>query len=225
MHLVEYNHCYRILSKCQDGSGINVTGAAEGNVVQRNLIHDILSTAPDAAIRLDGNIRGGLVRENVIFDCALPGVNFRDQNNWIVNNIFVNVAYKRVPEEQGAFMFGTEGTGRVTRNICVDTGKKIDFLNDLRGAKLSQYSSDYNCFHYVGDLAASKAFVEKLRADGSKIHPEGSDLHSTWEDPLFVDLENRDLRLRPDSPMLKLGFKPIDIDKAGLTADFPERYR
>jgi hypothetical protein len=217
-NVVEYNECHHILMEGQDGSGINVTGAAEGNVVQRNLIYDITSTAPDAAIRLDGNIRGGLVRENIIYDCALPGVNFRDKNNWIVNNVFVNVSYNRIPEEQGVFMFGSEGTGRVTRNICVDTGKKIDFLNDLRGAKLSQYSSDYNCFYYMDDPIASESFIKRLRS-------EGSDEHSISKDPLFVDLEKRNLRLNPNSPMLKLGFKPIDTERIGLTKDFPERYR
>ena len=70
----------------------------------------------------------------------------------------------------------------------------------------------------MDDSKTSETFINRLRSDGS-------DEHSISEDPLFVDLENRDLRLKPNSPMLKLGFKPIDIDKIGLTQDFPERYR
>jgi hypothetical protein len=35
-------------------------------------------------------------------------------------------------------------------------------------------------------------------------------------DPHFVDRENRDFRLQPDSPALKSGFEPIPFDKIGL---------
>ena len=38
-------------------------------------------------------------------------------------------------------------------------------------------------------------------------------------DPGFVDLKNRDFRLRDDSPAFKLGFKPIPFDKIGLFRD------
>jgi len=31
-----------------------------------------------------------------------------------------------------------------------------------------------------------------------------------------VDLENHDFNLKPDSPALKMGFKPIDISRVGL---------
>ena len=47
----------------------------------------------------------------------------------------------------------------------------------------------------------------------------GMDTHSLVADPLFVDAANRDYRLRPDSPALKLGFKPIPIEKIGPYQD------
>jgi hypothetical protein len=34
-------------------------------------------------------------------------------------------------------------------------------------------------------------------------------------DPLFVDPAGGDFSLKPDSPAIKLGFKPIDINTAG----------
>ena len=44
----------------------------------------------------------------------------------------------------------------------------------------------------------------------------GFDRHSTFTDPMFVDPENHDYNLNPDSPALKMGFKPIDISRVGL---------
>ncbi len=47
----------------------------------------------------------------------------------------------------------------------------------------------------------------------------GADQTSVLEDPLFVDAANGDYRLRPDSPALKLGFKPIPVDEIGPYED------
>ena len=44
---------------------------------------------------------------------------------------------------------------------------------------------------------------------------EGYDAHSIVADPLFVDPDKDDYRLKPDSPALKMGFKPIPVDKIG----------
>lgn len=41
------------------------------------------------------------------------------------------------------------------------------------------------------------------------------DTHSVFGDPLFVDAARHDYRLKPDSPALKLGFKPIPVDQIG----------
>jgi hypothetical protein len=35
-------------------------------------------------------------------------------------------------------------------------------------------------------------------------------------DPLFVGARHDDYRLRPESPALRLGFKPIPVEKIGL---------
>ena len=47
----------------------------------------------------------------------------------------------------------------------------------------------------------------------------GKGQHSVFADPGFVDPEHHDYRLKPGSPALKLGFKPIPFDKIGPYAD------
>jgi hypothetical protein len=49
----------------------------------------------------------------------------------------------------------------------------------------------------------------------------GLDAHTQFADPLFVDRENHDYRLKPDSPALALGFQEIDTSQIGLKKDFP----
>ena len=50
-------------------------------------------------------------------------------------------------------------------------------------------------------------------------HKLGHDQHSIIADPLFVDAEHHDYRLQPNSPALKIGFKPFDYSQAGVYGD------
>ena len=52
-------------------------------------------------------------------------------------------------------------------------------------------------------------------------HRRGLDTSTKLADPLFVDRENHDYRLRPESPALSLGFRQIDTCSIGLKDDFP----
>ena len=51
------------------------------------------------------------------------------------------------------------------------------------------------------------------------------DARTRFADPIFVDRANHDYHLKPDSPVLGLGFKEIDISEIGLNADFPYKAR
>ncbi len=53
----------------------------------------------------------------------------------------------------------------------------------------------------------------------------GFDAHSVFADPLFVDPERNDFRVRPDSPALKLGFKNFEMGTWGLTQEFAAAWR
>lgn len=100
---------------------------------------------------------------------------------------------------------------------------------------------DYNCFY--SDLGEFVARVE-TRAEGGfeeswqeitnrrkkfKYSLEewqalGYDRHSVFADPLFVDPDGGDYRLRADSPALKLGFINFDPRDAGLTAAYRKQW-
>ena len=48
---------------------------------------------------------------------------------------------------------------------------------------------------------------------------DGADQHSIIADPLFVNAASGDFHLKPDSPALKLGFKPIPLESIGPYPD------
>jgi hypothetical protein len=88
---------------------------------------------------------------------------------------------------------------------------------------------DHNCFY--SDLGH---FVARARVRGEKVGQKysleewqalGFDTHSVFADPLFVDPANGDYRVRPESPALKVGFENFDMTQAGLTPEFPARWR
>ena len=73
----------------------------------------------------------------------------------------------------------------------------------------------------VGNLIARNIFVgEGWKDVEAKADPyiEYKD-NLTDTDPLFVDAEKHDYRLKPESPALALGFKPIPFEKIGLYKD------
>ena len=64
---------------------------------------------------------------------------------------------------------------------------------------------------------------EVRTGNGSTVIITYSNVEGDWPgegnldtDPLFVDADNGDYRLKPDSPALKLGFQPIDISRIGV---------
>jgi hypothetical protein len=67
----------------------------------------------------------------------------------------------------------------------------------------------------VGDDPAPK-FLQILRQQGVA----KSDVYA---DPMFVALNHRDFRLKPESPALKMGIKQIDLKGVGLTETFQKR--
>lgn len=95
---------------------------------------------------------------------------------------------------------------------------------------------DHNCF--FSDLGVFVARVQDRgsgenwtykQTDGRKLtlvewQALGFDRHSVFADPLFIDPDHGDYRVKPESPALKLGFKNFRMDEFGLTGDFPERW-
>jgi len=74
----------------------------------------------------------------------------------------------------------------------------------------NQYKLDRNLYWKVG--GGTFDFAGHSLEEWRKM---GQDVNSVIADPLFVNAEKRDFRLKPESPALKLGFRPIDTSQVG----------
>ena len=71
---------------------------------------------------------------------------------------------------------------------------------------------DHNIYWHTGG-ADSLRFYQHTFAGWQAL---GLDRHSRIVDPLFVDTSSGDFRLKPGSPALESGFRPVDTSQAGL---------
>src|SRR5262249_27032237 len=89
--------------------------------------------------------------------------------------------------------------------------------------KDDRFQMDYNVFFDARPDAKSesmrfgKATLEDWRG-------RGHDTHSVIADPLFVAPQQNNFGLKPDSPALKIGFRPIDVSKVGPHQDFSAQF-
>ena len=146
----------------------------------------------------------------------------------VENNIFIH------PSNPVMFWGSYEHNhDRFTRNIVVSgkdaANKPADSCRVWNGALQGPFveEMDYNLFF----LEAGPFSAEYAPRDGKPAHLSleqwqamGYDRHSICADPMFVDPEQRDYRVKSGSPALQLGFKNFDLKGVGLLPDFPRSY-
>ncbi|HUV67920.1 MAG TPA: right-handed parallel beta-helix repeat-containing protein, partial [Sedimentisphaerales bacterium] len=219
-----------------DAAGIyaNCTaGGPDGGhlVIDHNLLHDMTYNGypgyPAAAVYLDlDGMYNCAVTNNVIYNIAGKyGVHIRGANHVICNNVIhfegpdllspfilapgsrpAYVAVKGPPIRNRQYTYANNivwsslpSIYRINGKPEEDTFKRVD--NNVYYSPEGNYS--------FGKMSWGEWCQRGLDA-GTKL-----------ADPLFVDRENHDYRLKPDSPALTLGFQNIDTSEIGLKADFP----
>jgi hypothetical protein len=147
-----------------------------------------------------------------------------DNHDRYFNNITVTTIAHQKPENDLNFSMG-ESFGEIYTLIAVPAN----------GPWLEQIDS--NCFYSdLGNFVARVRFrreQDDQNTDGKKAEKYsleewrklGFDRNSVFADPMFVDPINKDYRVKPESPALKLGFKNFEMGNWGLTDEFPARWR
>jgi hypothetical protein len=72
---------------------------------------------------------------------------------------------------------------------------------------------DNNIYFNSSDPKAADLYFTMARESGNEVH-------SLQADPLFLDVENGDFTLLPDSPAIGLGFRPFRVSAGVETNTF-----
>ena len=209
-----------------------------GNIFRYNLIENVLgcgaydapregkshlsSTVGDKiwtpyytwGIYFDNSGMHNTVYGNIIIGTVLGGISIPvgdPKDNLFENNILVGCTMQQADLRIG----GNAATGnRFVRNILyyTDTGSALLGI----GGRTQQafVECDYNLYAQPGSEEPAISGLDAVQTL-SQWQELGFDTHSIVSDPLFVDPDNGDYRLRPESPAFALGFQSIDISQVG----------
>lgn len=179
-------------------------------------------------IYLDLASSGTTVFGNIVHDCFMGAfIIGGGSDNIFENNIMVNNALSQFYTCKWSDHYPMSGN-HVRRNVMMYNDPLANLYRNTQqhGRLWSPLNIDYN-FNLVWaqDNPISVHNMSTPVMDWDAWLKTGMDKDSVIADPLFVDAENGDYRLRPESPAFHLGFKPIPHEKIGLyTDEFRSKY-
>ncbi len=230
-HLIEYNEIYRVCLQTGDAGAFYMGRdfTMRGNVIRHNYFHHITRLLEGGggfvdvmAVYLDDCASGTTVFGNLFYRAGRAAMIGGGRDNTIENNIFVECT----PAVH------VDGRGLGWAKFWFD-GRDSTLMDRLKAVQHDQppYSLRYPALANIlqDDPAVPKGnrILRNVRAGGTWLEMFDNlndrivlfENNFTEGDPRFVSLEKRDFRLKPDSPVWKLGFKAIPVEKIGLYKD------
>jgi hypothetical protein len=217
--VIESNEIHHIgLGMLSDLGGIYTigrSGAPLGIVIRNNVVHDIESRGYGGwGIYFDDGTTGVEAENNIVYRCKSAGFEMHYGNehnqheNSVRNNIFAlsREAQIQRSSDQPELQF-------VFENNIVYWKDGTLFAGNWGKPGYRFGRNVYWNEHFV------KTNPEQAIRFAQWTLPEwrqrGQDVDSVVADPLFLNPEQGDFTLKPDSPASKLGFSPIDVSNVG----------
>lgn len=205
-NILSFNHVRHIgQGVLSDMGGIYTLGPSEGTIVSDNIFHDIYSYSYGGwGLYTDEGSTGIVMENNLVYNTRTGSFHQHyGKENIIRNNI---LAFSKLHQIQAS---------RVEEHLSFTFENNIVYWKSgplLAGpwANVQVVMKD-NCYwNAAGDEVTFAGMnIETWRG-------RGQDENSIIEDPMFVDADNYDFRLKENSPALKVGFRPFDYSKAGV---------
>ena len=198
----------RVLS---DLGGIYTLGVSPGTVLRGNAIHDVESFDYGGwGIYPDEGSTGITIEKNVVWNTKSASFHQHyGRENVVRNNVFA---------------LGREAQIMRTRaedHLSFTMEKNIVYWSEGKLLASNWTGDRYALDDNVYWNASGKPF-DFAGASLGEWRKRGHDAHSIVADPLFVDPEHGDFRLKAESPALALGIESIDARSAGRTGRPPE---
>jgi hypothetical protein len=206
-NIIEYNYLHHLgRGWLCDLAAIYTLGVQPGTMIRNNLIHDIYDWAEGygaGGIYPDQGSSQMLIENNVVYRTAGGGFTVHyGKDNICRNNIFA---------------FGRDNQIYLGRR---DEDSTLTFDHNLvifeEGALFSR-ESELKSFANIYFQAFGEEMTFPLNQTFAQWQASGQDRDSLVADPQFRNPWKDDFRLTPDSPALRLGFKPIDTRTCGIT--------
>ncbi len=218
---IDYNHIHHLGNGdgLSDMGGIYTLGVSPGTTERYNCIHHVYNYAHvshGSGIYPDEGSSNILIENNIVYRVrTCPLFQHYGAENIVRNNILA---------------FGGKGQlqrCREDRRCHFDAEGNIVYA-DIREMLAGVWrNGDWKLGRNVYWSTAGPPTFKGMDFETWRV--KARDVGSIVADPRFVDAEHGDFRLRPDSPALKLGFKPIDRSQIGLYGDqawrdLPKKY-
>lgn len=217
-HLIEFNEIHSVCYETND-AGAMYSGAnwsMRGNVIRHNYLHHIYGREARGCVGvyLDDNFSSATIYGNVFNKVSQATFIGGGRDNSIDNNIFVDCdpAVHVDGRGLGWRAFGQE-----------ELTKKLEEMPYREEPWRSRYPQLLTLLLDEPMAPKGNLIARNIRFGGRwndfdrESRPYVTEKDNFLEgDPLFVDAARGDFRLRPNSPALKLGFKPIPVQQIGL---------
>jgi parallel beta-helix repeat protein len=230
-NIIEFNEIVDSNLETNDTGAIETLGRdkqTSNNIIRYNLIRNVvgMGTTKDGTIisphytwgiYLDDYSSGTKVYGNIVEGTVMGGINIHGgKNNLVENNIFIDGATNQINlgsvNGDASWLEGNV----IRRNIIIYKDSQATLLSDdaKTGQRDRMVDCDFNLYWQKDGTDLTKT-QSQLTPEGSfsQWQAAGFDRNSIVANPLFVDPDKGDYRLKSDSPALKLGFKPIPIEQ------------
>jgi parallel beta-helix repeat protein len=220
-NVIEYNELYNLSTETFDTGGIEVTQQdrefRSGSVIRYNRVRVPTGYSSSGghetrmgwAIYLDSFAGGYAVNNNITCRNSHGGVMLQGgKDNRVWNNILVDS--EKTQAYFANFADNTRGNVFERNIVCFSRPDASLFL--ASNIHESVMRADNNLYWNAGTNVCSVMGV----ASFAEWQKRGQDVHSLIGDPLFANPAAGDYSLKPGSPALLLGFRPIDTAEIGL---------